>query len=94
MGIGVPERLKVVTHANACRLQLPVPFPHTRFEFDPRADAKALVDLLERRLAGGIAPAEPIRMPFVVEAVGETAERGEGAEWHARRNLSRSVEAQ
>jgi hypothetical protein len=74
LGIAVPERLKVVTHANRSSAHPPAPFPHTRFEFDPAVDARALVDLLERRLKGEAPPAEPIRMPFAVEDVGAPAE--------------------
>jgi DNA-binding LacI/PurR family transcriptional regulator len=74
LGIAVPERLKVVTHANRSSAHPPAPFPHTRFEFDPATDARALVGLLARRLAGESAPTEPPRMPFAVVDVGAPAE--------------------
>jgi DNA-binding LacI/PurR family transcriptional regulator len=83
LGIAVPERLKVATHANVSIQHTPTPFPHTRFEFDPQTDAKALADLLGRRMAGENPPTEPIRMPFAVVKVGEAetaAERSAGRE--------------
>ena len=73
LGIDVPGELKVATLANSS-LSLPaVAIPHTRFEFDPMTDAQALVDLLERRLAGEAPPAEPVRRPFAVVEVGASA---------------------
>ena len=71
LGIAVPEQLKIVTHANRSSPSLHTSFPHTRFEFAPAADAQALVDLLERRLAGAPPPVEPGRRPFAVVEVGE-----------------------
>lgn len=67
MGIAVPEQLRVVAHANRTAAA-PAPFPHTRCVFDPADEARALVALLERRLAGG-APPEPAELtPFTVES--------------------------
>ena len=72
LGIHVPEQLKIVCHANRSSEPFSVPFPHTRCEFDPHDNARILVDLLERRLAGGVPPDKPIQTPFVLIEVGKS----------------------
>lgn len=70
--IDVPGQLRVVTHAQRGGESMPVPFPHTRIEFDPRDFALAFVELLELRLAGKPPPCTPPRVPYrVVETDGE-----------------------
>jgi DNA-binding LacI/PurR family transcriptional regulator len=78
LGIAVPDRLRVAAHALRGS-DAPSPFSHTRIEFDPRDFALALVDLLERRLAGKRPPAAPPRVPHcMVEVAGELREQGLG----------------
>ncbi len=69
LGIDVPARLSVVTHANGRDAPPSALFPHTRFEFDPRADAEALTDLLERRMAGGAPLTELVRTAYAMVKV-------------------------
>lgn len=67
MGIAVPGDLHVATHANRLTALTPDPLPCFRYIFDPADAAKALTDLLQRRLAGEPPPVEQLKMPFVAE---------------------------
>ena len=70
LGLAVPARLQVATHAVGPAPAGRAPFPHVRIEFQPADHAAALVDLLEQRLGGQPPPAQQPTLPFTVAAVG------------------------
>jgi DNA-binding LacI/PurR family transcriptional regulator len=60
LGIRVPERLRIVTHANKGAARR-YPFPVTEVQLDPERYAEALGGMLLKRLGG-----EPIESPVVM----------------------------
>lgn len=67
MGIEVPRRLAIVTHANR-GTDYPASFPVTRIEVDPAAFAQALTALIADLLGRRTPPSKVLEVPFLIAA--------------------------